>query len=415
MKFGKTLGARICPEWSESYIRYHVLKRRLKRFQIEAENDRSNICSDPTHKHDSTNLGHIDSLDAAAAESEWGNCASLVVPALENALLDKPTWCAADASIFDNFCRMLLDFDALIEADLQKVNDLVNSEVEYCSKHVTALVDVMTAARFAGRGTEDSWLLDNLPRASTLLELSELQALHIRLCRLRAFIFMNSEGFRKITKKCDKLAIRFLATDQAEAHDSRMPRVMGRVKSSHAFAGATVKANALELIRQIESACPENEVVAIQEKSNRFAYGDMGDDGRKLLLHFTGNLERMQVDDSACVERQRSGRGYYVPDGGCCTTARAPDMVTTNPKVASFLIACAVGVVVLALPPGLLFQPEHGKAQRCLSLLITVTLLWATEALPLFATSLIIPTLVTVARVLPEDPSQPQVHTAYYR
>jgi len=43
---------------------------------------------------------------------------------------------------------------------------------------------------------------------------------------------------------------------------------------------------------------------------------------------------------------------------------------------------------------------QEAEKSNCAALLAFVSLLWATEAIPLFATALLIPPLVTVLRVL---------------
>lgn len=71
-------------------------------------------------------------------------------------------------------------------------------------------------------------------------------------------------------------------------------------------------------------------------------------------------------------------------------------------KVRLFL-AVAVGLLVYLVP-----IMENQFAQRCLALLVTVSILWALEALPLFVTSLLIPLLVVWLKVLP-DPEHPDL------
>mmetsp|Transcript_14052 Transcript_14052/g.55353 ORF Transcript_14052/g.55353 Transcript_14052/m.55353 type:complete len:563 (+) Transcript_14052:126-1814(+) len=64
-------------------------------------------------------------------------------------------------------------------------------------------------------------------------------------------------------------------------------------------------------------------------------------------------------------------------------------------------LALVVGLLVYLIP----IMDNH-FAQRCLAVLVTVSILWALEALPLFVTSLLIPLLVVWLKVLP-DPEHP--------
>jgi phosphate transporter len=50
---------------------------------------------------------------------------------------------------------------------------------------------------------------------------------------------------------------------------------------------------------------------------------------------------------------------------------------------------------------------HHGAQQRCLAMLVFVTTLWVTEAVPYFATALLVPPLVVFLQIL-NDKSDPQ-------
>ncbi len=65
----------------------------------------------------------------------------------------------------------------------------------------------------------------------------------------------------------------------------------------------------------------------------------------------------------------------------------------------SLALAIAVFVTLLYAP---IFKEEPEK-QNCLALLAFVSILWCTEAIPLFVTSMLVPFLVVVLRVLKDD------------
>jgi phosphate transporter len=58
--------------------------------------------------------------------------------------------------------------------------------------------------------------------------------------------------------------------------------------------------------------------------------------------------------------------------------------------------------------------PNDPIASRCLSLLLFVVFMWITEAIPYFATAILVPILITVMGVLrdPHNPSQPMAAEA---
>ena len=68
----------------------------------------------------------------------------------------------------------------------------------------------------------------------------------------------------------------------------------------------------------------------------------------------------------------------------------------------SILAALAIRPPVAAIP--IFAEPEK---QNCLALLAFVSLLWATEALPLYVTSMLVPLLTVVLRVLVDGQQSP--------
>ncbi|KAF0720642.1 Aste57867_156 [Aphanomyces stellatus] len=72
------------------------------------------------------------------------------------------------------------------------------------------------------------------------------------------------------------------------------------------------------------------------------------------------------------------------------------DSLLRKVKLVPFSISCALFVLLLSIPiPG-----EKDVQQRCFAMLVFITSLWVTEALPYFATSLLVPVLVVFLRIL---------------
>lgn len=72
-------------------------------------------------------------------------------------------------------------------------------------------------------------------------------------------------------------------------------------------------------------------------------------------------------------------------------------------RLYGLIISLVVFTVSLFVP---LVTPDDPCANRCMSLLLLTLCLWLTEALPYFATAMLVPVLVTVLGVL-KDPSNP--------
>ncbi|CAK4078631.1 unnamed protein product [Aphanomyces euteiches] len=80
------------------------------------------------------------------------------------------------------------------------------------------------------------------------------------------------------------------------------------------------------------------------------------------------------------------------------------DSLFRKVKIAPFSISTVVFILLLVIPiPG-----EIDVQQRCLAMLVYITSLWVTEALPYFATSMLVPVLVVFLRIL-NDKRNPEV------
>mgnify|MGYP001810847461 FL=1 len=73
-----------------------------------------------------------------------------------------------------------------------------------------------------------------------------------------------------------------------------------------------------------------------------------------------------------------------------------------NKQALLVLTALVVFGFLLAYP--IFKEPEK---QNCLALLVFASLLWCTEAIPLFVTSMLVPFLIVVLRVLDDTEQEP--------
>jgi di/tricarboxylate transporter len=70
----------------------------------------------------------------------------------------------------------------------------------------------------------------------------------------------------------------------------------------------------------------------------------------------------------------------------------------------ALLVATALVVFGFLLAYPIFKEPEK---QNCLALLVFASLLWCTEAIPLFVTSMLVPFLIVVLRVLDDTEQEP--------
>jgi di/tricarboxylate transporter len=72
----------------------------------------------------------------------------------------------------------------------------------------------------------------------------------------------------------------------------------------------------------------------------------------------------------------------------------------------AILVSLSLGVFAALLYFPIFKEPEK---QNCLALLAFASMLWCTEAIPLFVTSMLVPFLVVVLRVLDDTEQEPPV------
>ncbi|KAL8708539.1 MAG: hypothetical protein Q9220_006592 [cf. Caloplaca sp. 1 TL-2023] len=230
-------------------------------------------------------------------------------------------------------------------------------------------------------------------------------SLYVSLCELKSFIQLNKTGFTKALKKFDKILNRELKSKYLK--DS--------VNPAYPFRPTTMQ-HLDENILNIEKMYAEV-----------ITHGDVELAKRELRLHLREHVvwERNTVwREMIGIERKAQAANMGLRQtllGGNHDPANArlqgddPDEMGTkelvtpvgrvhcphwllNSAMLTLLAIVAVFVVLLVVP--IMKKPEQ---QNCLALLVFVSLLWATEVIPLFVTSLLVPFLVVILRISRSD------------
>ncbi|RMD44170.1 hypothetical protein DV735_g991, partial [Chaetothyriales sp. CBS 134920] len=225
-------------------------------------------------------------------------------------------------------------------------------------------------------------------------------SLYVSLCELKSFIQLNQTGFKKATKKYDKVCNR-------DIRKSYMDKV---VSPSYPFQESTMAT--LD--------------VHIQDTEQLYAdvvtKGDVGLARRELRLHLREHVvwERNTVwREMIGVERRAQAAnlgirhtllGNSIPSD---TRLQGDDETKKTQAVATpmgrwqlpkWMVSANFGslLVILVIFFLLLFIPIMKKAeqQNCLAMLVFVSLLWATETIPLFVTSLLVPFLTVILHIM---------------
>ncbi|KAG0273996.1 low-affinity phosphate transporter [Linnemannia exigua] len=208
----------------------------------------------------------------------------------------------------------------------------------------------------------------------------------VNLSELQAYAKLNCTGFSKILKKYDKIS----------ENSTKKVYMNQVVLQAYPFKQETT----VKLQEQIDR------VRDIYAKI--FTNGDTEVAKRSLKMHLKEHMvwERNTIwRDMIGIERKSQAVGVR-PSSALKTgptiintpfgSIQLPEWLTRN--VWTLLFCCVVFAVLLHIE---LFEgPEQ---QNCFAILVFASLLWATESLPLFVTSLLVPLLVVMLRVMRAD------------
>ncbi|KAF1851649.1 uncharacterized protein K460DRAFT_271602 [Cucurbitaria berberidis CBS 394.84] len=229
-------------------------------------------------------------------------------------------------------------------------------------------------------------------------------SVYVSLCELRSFIQLNKTGFEKVLKKYDKILDRKLksrylnkyvypAFPFQQSTMDRLTRNLERMES--AYSQICTKGDVNEAKRELRLHLREHvvwerntvwrEMIGIERKAQAANIGIT----QTLLGHDTsgGKIRRQGDDIQPDMKEVDTPIGKY----------RCPQWLVS--KTFWMLLACiAIFVVLLVVP--IMEKPEQ---QNCLAMVVFVSLLWATEAIPLFVTSLLVPFLAVTLDVVRSD------------
>ncbi|KAL9113223.1 MAG: hypothetical protein Q9227_002558 [Pyrenula ochraceoflavens] len=226
--------------------------------------------------------------------------------------------------------------------------------------------------------------------------------LYVSLCELKSFIQLNQTGFKKVLKKYDKVCNRNLqknymekvvkpAQPFQESTTTHLDANISRIEK--AYADIVTKGDTSMARRELRLHLREHvvwerntvwrEMIGVERKAQAANFGV-----KRTLLggdHSDPERVRLQGDeqDAETKEVQTPIGKYHCPKWLFSSTF--------------ILLVAIVAIFVVLLVVPIMERPEQ---QNCLAMLIFVSLLWATEVIPLFVTSLIIPFLVVVLQIM---------------
>ncbi|KAJ0322690.1 hypothetical protein Brms1b_002071 [Colletotrichum noveboracense] len=236
--------------------------------------------------------------------------------------------------------------------------------------------------------------------SSSIMLKKRIISLYVQLCELKSYVQLNRTGFRKVLKKFDKIVDRELRPKYMSTHvDSAYPFKVEGIKtieeniSKMEKAYAEVVTNGDENLakRDLRSHLREHvvwerntvwrDMIGMERRAEAASLGRtlLGRDG-------LSGARRLQGDDELAPVTKE----VVTPVGRFVV----PTWVASTPLL-TLLIAFVMFFLLLFIP--IMEKPEQ---QNCLALIVFVSILWATEAIPLFVTSLMIPFLCVVLTVV---------------
>ncbi|KAF3070739.1 putative transporter C3B8.04c [Daldinia childiae] len=227
--------------------------------------------------------------------------------------------------------------------------------------------------------------------------------LYVQLCELKSYVQLNKTGFSKVLKKFDKIIDK----------EFRPIYMKDAVETSYPFLPETLK-HVEENIAKMEKAYADT----VTHGDEALAKKDLRSHLREHVVWERNTVWRDLIGLERRAEAASLGKGLLgAQNDGMKVRLQGDDAPVTPMKeietpigrftcptwLFSSTMFILIGIVTIFLV--LLIVPimDMPEQQNCLAMLVFVSLLWATEAIPLFVTSLLIPFLCVVLRVVRDD------------
>ncbi|KAL2174326.1 SPX domain-containing protein [Thermothelomyces heterothallicus CBS 202.75] len=247
--------------------------------------------------------------------------------------------------------------------------------------------------------TYDDYAEQAVLYSSSIMLKKRMINLYVQLCELKSYIQLNRTGFSKVLKKFDKIIDRNLRPRYMETY----------VDTAFPFRPETTK-GLEERISQMVQAY----TVIVTNGDAEAAIRDLRSHLREHVVWERNTVWRDLIGLERRAEAASLGHTLLGVDADAQRTRLQGDDEIVLPVVKIttplgrfalpvwlFSSTTLTLVIIVALFFAVMHVPimEKPEQQNCLAMLVLVSLLWATEALPLFVTSLIIPFLCVVLRV----------------
>ncbi|KAF7727387.1 low-affinity phosphate transporter [Apophysomyces ossiformis] len=362
MKFSHSLQFNAVPDWIDKYVAYDHLKKLIFQLEKERVEAANNTGDEEKKKHIVSNsnlfLNELDMQLEKVFDFYTQKELELYsrIDELENTL-----------SICQNDENHLA---SQVNSPLERLDSTLHlPETQVTEKEKAIKRKMSMESRFTTH-TEDP----AEPDVEALVDLrAQIISLYVSLSELESYVELNRSAFQKILKKHDKV----LEGDLQQQYLKKM------VLDSRPFMPQTIEVlrGQIERVERIyaDAFCSGNVTVAIRQMKSHLR--DQITYDRNTVWKDMVRQERETL--GAHVKEPKPVKSYKIP----FTRHRiAADLFR---EILFFLFAIVVFIILLNVN---IFN--HRQENYCFALLIFAAILWATEAVPLYATSLLIPFLI---------------------
>ncbi|EGV63278.1 low-affinity phosphate transporter [Yamadazyma tenuis] len=407
MKFSHSLQFNAVPEWSSKYIAYTTLKKliySLQRDQLHQahaleDEESSHLISNEHRTFKDPGVVFLAALDAELKKIDefYQRQEKFVLSSLEILVKDIEDFeqdLDSGRKNSGEFGEFSLTHSRSQEEDIPKARNFSGMSQTDPGDHSEVTED----ENLVNSKTVENYLkspkspglwghTDNLPPQLLLLTETRILlrkrviALYTTMSELKSFIELNKTGFKKALKKFDKS----LNTNLKDEYLDNLSR------KTYVFRDET--ANKLD--GTLDSVIKLYQIIC--------NHGDIETAKSELSIH----LREHVVWERNTVWRDMIGleRKNYATKTGTEKNSKADKTVIDtfnlslkNPIVIRSILITVVTLILLNVS---IF--EDPQQEKCFALMVCASLLWATETIPLFVTSLLIPLLIIIFEVLKND------------
>ncbi|CAB4397533.1 unnamed protein product [Rhizophagus irregularis] len=433
MKFSHSIQFNSVPDWADHYIAYSNLKKLI--YQIERD-----IFS-PNAVRNDTEAANLESEESPLLNNKT-RANAIFMPALdkelakinafylnkEKELIEEVSRLISDIAVFENLednvsirsnsIALSRSFQSgegshprrrRSNSQLRRNRSTSDAAVSFASSDDDDEEFNYSHQTDGARNSTDTDVMDN--RLSYLWAPSSLEEQRIRLKKrtielfvwlseLKSFVSLNYTGFSKILKKYDKITnsniklkstyLNNVVSESYPFRQSNRQKVEEKIsKVQEIYANLCTNANMDIAISELKAHLREfivwerntiwRDIIGLERKS-----------------HAVGIKEPVTIDHSV-------GKGSNI------TTPFGEVNVSNTFWKNISLMLIFIGVFIFLLNIRLF---EGVEENNCFALLAFASLLWATEVIPLFVTSLLVPLLVVCLRVLRDGDERLSAHDA---